>query len=115
GSDVFLRLPLGAAAAAVGESNVPALFADMMRRAASDGVAIEAPAQPGARVAVDLPGDIRARRARLDPATFDARTRLALAASRAAAAIDPRHRLMLSQDEAAGPADPAGIGRLPAP
>jgi peptidoglycan/xylan/chitin deacetylase (PgdA/CDA1 family) len=113
GSDVFLRLPLHAAAAAVGEANVPALFADMMRRAASDGVAIEAPAQPAARIAVDLPGDIRARRARLDPAALDARTRLALAAYRAAAAIDPRQRLMLVMDEAAGPPDWADIGLMP--
>ena len=114
GSDVFLRLPLSSATAAVGEANVPALFADMMRRAASDGVAIEAPAQPGVRIAVDLPGDIRARRARLDPATLDARTRLALAAYRAAAAIDPRQRLMLVMDEAAGPPDWADIGLMPA-
>jgi hypothetical protein len=84
-----------------------------MRHAASDGVAMDAPAQSGARIAVDLPGDIRARRARLDPGSFDTRTRLALAAYRAAAAIDPRQRLMLGFAEAAGPPDWADVGLLP--
>lgn len=113
GSDVFLRLPIDSATAAVGEAGVPTLFADMMRHAASDGLAIDAPAQPGARIAIDRPGDIRARRARLDLATLDARTRLALAAYRAAAAVDPRQRLMLVMNEAAGPPDWADIGLLP--
>ena len=92
---------------------MPTLFADMVRHAASDGLAIDAPAQPGARIAIDQPGDIRARRARLDLATLDAKTRLALVAYRAAAAVDPRQRLMLVMNEAAGPPDWADIGLLP--
>jgi peptidoglycan/xylan/chitin deacetylase (PgdA/CDA1 family) len=113
GSDVFLRLPIDSAVETVGEAGVPILFADMMRHAASDGVAIDAPAQSDARIAADLPGDIRARRARLDPASFDARTRLALAAYRAAATIDPRQRLMLVMNEPSGPPDWADIGLMP--
>jgi poly-beta-1,6-N-acetyl-D-glucosamine N-deacetylase PgaB len=114
GSDVYLRLPIEAAASAVGEAGVPALFADMIRHAASDGVAIDAPApSPPARIVVDQPGDIRARRASVEPGSFDARTRLALAAYRAAAAIDPRQRLMLAMNEAGGPPDWADIGLMP--
>jgi poly-beta-1,6-N-acetyl-D-glucosamine N-deacetylase len=113
GSDVFLRLPIDSAVAAVGEAGVPTLFADMIRHAASDGVTIDAPAQSGARIAVDLPGDIRARRARLDPASFDPRTRLALAAYRAASTIDPRQRLTLIMNEPSGPPDWADIGLMP--
>jgi biofilm PGA synthesis lipoprotein PgaB len=113
-SDVFLRLPLEAAAATVGEAGVPTLFADMMRQTAPDGVAIDVPApSSGARIAADVPGDIRAERARLDPASLDSRTRLALAAYRAAAVIDPRQRLMLGLAEAVGPPDWADIGLMP--
>jgi poly-beta-1,6-N-acetyl-D-glucosamine N-deacetylase len=114
GSDVFLRLPLEAAAATVGEAGVPTLFADMMRQTAPDGVAIDAPApSSGARIAADVPGDIRAQRARLDPASLDGRTRLALAAFRAAAVIDPRQRLMLGMEVAGGPPDWADVGLMP--
>src|SRR5262249_30101006 len=70
-------------------------------------------AQPDAHIAVDQPADIRARRARLDLAAFDARTRLALTAYRAAAAIAPGQRLMLVMNEAAGPPDWADIGLEP--
>ena len=90
GSDVYLHLPIEAAASAVGEAGVPALFADMLRHAASDGVAIDAPApSPPARIVVDRPSDIRTRRAHIDPGSYDPRTRLAVDAYRAAAAIDP--------------------------
>ena len=70
GADVFLRLPIAAAAAAVGETNVPALFADMMRRATPDGIAIDVAEKLPAAPAADLVGNIRAARARLDPATL---------------------------------------------
>jgi len=114
GSDVFLHLPLEAAAATVGDAGVPTLFADMARQTAADGVAIDVPAPlSGARIAADVPGDIRARRARLDPDSLDARARLGLAAYRAAAAIDPRQRLMLGLAEAGGPPDWADIGLMP--
>ena len=112
GADVFLRLPLDAAAAAVGEASVPALFADMTRQTAADGIAFAAPVT-GTNIVADLPGDIRARRAALDPAAFDARTRLAIAAYRGAATIDPRQRLMLQMLHAGGPPDWADIGLLP--
>jgi poly-beta-1,6-N-acetyl-D-glucosamine N-deacetylase len=110
-NDVYLRLPLEAATAAVGEAGVPTLFSDMTRHTAADGLAIDAPA-PSGPIVVDQPGDIRARRARLDPAAFDGRTRLALAAFRASAAIDPRQRLMLVTDEPVGPPDWADIGLM---
>ena len=110
-NDVYLRLPLDAATAAVGEAGVPELFSDMTRHTAADGLAIDAPApSPAGAIVVDQPGDIRARRARLDLASFDGRTRLALTAFRASAAIDPRQRLMLVTNESIGPPDWADIG-----
>jgi biofilm PGA synthesis lipoprotein PgaB len=112
-NDVYLRLPLEAATAAVGEAGVPTLFSDMTRHTAADGLAIDAPA-PAGPIVVEQPGDIRARRARLDPASFNGRTRLALAAFRASAAIDPRQRLMLVTNEPVGPPDWADIGLMPA-
>jgi poly-beta-1,6-N-acetyl-D-glucosamine N-deacetylase len=113
-NDVYLHLPLEAATAAVGEAAVPTLFSDMTRHTAADGLAIDAPApSPAGPIVVDQPGDIRARRARLDPASFDGRTRLALTAFRASAAIDPRQRLMLVMNESVGPPDWADIGLMP--
>ena len=114
GSDVFLHLPLAAAAAAVGKANVPRLFADMLRYARPDGVVIDmpVPTAPGAIVA-DRPEDIRARRAALDPSRLDGPVRLGLATYRAAAAIDPRLRLMLAMEQPAGPPDWADIALLP--
>jgi poly-beta-1,6-N-acetyl-D-glucosamine N-deacetylase len=114
GSDVFLRLPLDAATAAVGEARVPELFADMMRYTAPDGIAIDMPPLPATPIVAALRGDIRARRATLDLSTFDARVRVGLAAHRAAAAIDPRERLMIGLTEPKGPPDWADIGLLPA-
>ncbi|HTG20197.1 MAG TPA: poly-beta-1,6-N-acetyl-D-glucosamine N-deacetylase PgaB [Reyranella sp.] len=113
-NDVYLHLPLEAATAAVGEAGVPTLFSDMTRHTAADGLAIDAPApSPAGPIVVDQPGDIRARRARLDPASFDGGTRLALTAFRASAAIDARQRLMLVTNESVGPPDWADIGLMP--
>jgi biofilm PGA synthesis lipoprotein PgaB len=112
GAEAYLRLPLGAAAAAVGEAGVPQLYADMMRQSASDGIVLEA--SPSiTRIVVDRPENIRARRAALDPSAFDPRTRLALSAYRGAASIDPRQRLMLELPSAAGPPDWADMALLP--
>jgi poly-beta-1,6-N-acetyl-D-glucosamine N-deacetylase PgaB len=114
GSEVFVRLPLAAAALAVGERHVPELFADMMRYTKPDGVAFDVAAPlPASPAVVDQPGDIRARRAGLDSATLDGHARLGLAAYRAAAAIDPRQRLMIRLGEQTGPPDWADIGVLP--
>jgi biofilm PGA synthesis lipoprotein PgaB len=113
-NDVYLHLPLEAATAAVGEAGVPTLFSDMTRHTAADGLAIDAPApSPAGPIVVDQPSDIRARRARLDPASFDGGTRLALTAFRASAAIDARQRLMLITNESVGPPDWADIGLMP--
>jgi peptidoglycan/xylan/chitin deacetylase (PgdA/CDA1 family) len=114
GSDVFLHLPLAASAAAVGNANVPRLFADMLRYARPDGVVIDmlVPTAPGAIVA-DRPEAIRARRAALNPDRLDGPARLGFAAYRAAAAIDPRLRLMLAMQQPAGPPDWADIALLP--
>jgi hypothetical protein len=86
----------------------------MARYVRADGITLDLqpPAAPTAIVA-DQPGDIRARRAALDPFAFDSRTRLGLAAYRAAVAIDPRLRLMLAMRQPAGPPDWADIGLLP--
>jgi peptidoglycan/xylan/chitin deacetylase (PgdA/CDA1 family) len=110
--EVYVHLPLQAATAAVGEAAMPALYADMLRHAAADGIVLEAPPQPpspgfGQRNAV------RARRAALDPATLDPASRRALAAYRAAAGIEPLLRLMLAVPSAAGPADWADYVLLP--
>jgi peptidoglycan/xylan/chitin deacetylase (PgdA/CDA1 family) len=102
GADVFLHLPLDAAAAAVGDANVSSLFADMARHVAADGLLIDATVV-GRQVLADRPADIRARRAAIDAAALDAPARRALLAYRGAAAIDPRLRLMLHSP--AGPAD----------
>jgi peptidoglycan/xylan/chitin deacetylase (PgdA/CDA1 family) len=111
GVDVFLRLPLDAAMAAVGEAAVPALFGEMRRHAAADGLTLEAPAA-GRRIVPDLPGDIRARRLALDPASLDPASRLALLAYRGGAAIDPRLRLMLASPPEGGPPDWADVALL---
>jgi peptidoglycan/xylan/chitin deacetylase (PgdA/CDA1 family) len=114
GSDVFLHLPVAAAAAAVGKANVARLFAEMLRYARPDGVVIDAPLPTvdGAIVA-DRPEIVRARRAALNPTRLGGLARLGLAAYRAAAEIDPRLRLMLTMGGPAGPPDWADIGLLP--
>jgi hypothetical protein len=114
GADVYLHLPLGAAAAAVGPANVPRLFGEMLRYARPDGVAIDmpVPATDGMIVA-DRPENIRARRAALKARRLNGPERLGLAAYRAAAAIDPRLRMMLVLGEPAGPPDWADIGLMP--
>jgi biofilm PGA synthesis lipoprotein PgaB len=104
GMEVYLRLPLQAAVAAVGEAGVPALYADMLRHAAADGIVVEAPAQPPS-VASGHKNAVRQRRNTLDPATLDPGSRQALAVYRAAVAIDPVLRLMLSVPAPTGPAD----------
>lgn len=112
GADVFLRLPVDAAVAAVGEARMPDLFADMMRYTAPDGLALSAPANSGELVA-DLPGAIRARRAALDPARLDRQSRLAVLAYRGAATIDPRQRLLLERATTAGVPAWADMALLP--
>jgi peptidoglycan/xylan/chitin deacetylase (PgdA/CDA1 family) len=113
GAEVFLHLPVAAAIAAVGEAEVPRLFADMARHAYARGIAIDA-SSPIVRtpITADQPGTIRDRRAALDPSTLDSRTRTGFLAYRAAAAIDPRLRLMLVTTDAAGPPDWADIALL---
>jgi|FEC22Drversion2_1045045.scaffolds.fasta_scaffold00662_21 poly-beta-1,6-N-acetyl-D-glucosamine N-deacetylase len=111
GVDAYMRLPLDATTAAVGEAAVPTLFGEMRRHAAADGLAVEAPAA-GRRIVADLPGDIRARRQGLDPATLDPSSRLALSAFRGAAAIDPRLRLMLVAPADGAPPDWADMAML---
>jgi biofilm PGA synthesis lipoprotein PgaB len=114
GSDVFLHLPLAAAAAAVGKPNVPQLFADMLRYARPDGVVIDMPVPTALGVIVaGRPEDIRARREALNSSRIDGPVRLGLASYRAAAAIDPRLRLMLAMTQPAGPPDWADIALLP--
>lgn len=113
GVDAFLRLPIGPAAAAIGEARVPELFADMMRQTASDGLTLDGMATPTSIVS-DRPENIRARRKALDLATLDPQTRLALAAYRGAATIDPRQRLMLALPAPGGPPTWADLALLPA-
>jgi poly-beta-1,6-N-acetyl-D-glucosamine N-deacetylase len=114
GADVYVHLPLAPTAAALGGAGTLDLYADMARYAVADGVMIDMQPPPGRTAIVDaLPGEIRARRVALDPATLDAPERFGLAAYRAAAAIDPRKRLMLAMDRPAGPPAWADIGVLP--
>jgi peptidoglycan/xylan/chitin deacetylase (PgdA/CDA1 family) len=112
--DVFLHLPLAAAEAAVGDANVPGLFADMSRYVRADGIVIDLPAEVGSStMAAGRPEEIRARREGLDPARLDRWTALGLAAFRAAADINPRLHLMVATAAPAGPPDWADIGLLP--
>ena len=114
GADIFLHLPLAAAAAAVGKANVPRLFAEMLRHARPDGIVIDMPLPAADRVIVaDRPENIRARRAALNPDRLNGAARLGLAAYRAAAGISPRLRLMLAMEQPAGPPDWADIALLP--
>jgi poly-beta-1,6-N-acetyl-D-glucosamine N-deacetylase PgaB len=114
GADIYLHLPLAAAAAAVGDANVPALFAEMARHARAEGVVIDLPATPAdASVVANRPEEVRARRAALDPAALDRWTALGLRAYRAAAAINPRLRLMVAMATPGGPPGWADIGLLP--
>ena len=113
-AEVFLRLPLAAAIAALGEAQAPELFADMARAAVSDGVVVDVETVPTPTpIAADLAGDARQRRAALDLSLLTGSARTGLAAYRAAAAIDPRKRLMLAMHEAAGPPDWADLALLP--
>jgi peptidoglycan/xylan/chitin deacetylase (PgdA/CDA1 family) len=114
GADVYLHLPLAATAAAVGEANVPRLFAEMMRHARADGVVIDMPRPTAhATIVVDRPETIRARRAALDPKRLDGAARLGLLTYRASAGIVPRLRLMLAMGQPSGPPDWADFGLLP--
>lgn len=113
GADVYLHLPLDAAARAVGTADVPTLFADMMRQTAPDGLAIDVRAPSNQHIVADRPDVIKARRAALDPATLDGQQRLGLSAYRAAAFIEPQLRLIATLGEAAGPPDWVDIGLLP--
>ena len=78
GADVYVRLPLEAAVAAVGDAGVPQLYADMLRASAADGIVVEASSQPGSTASGEK-GAIRARRTALDPARLDPQSRRALA------------------------------------
>jgi hypothetical protein len=61
----------------------------------------------------DRPGDIRARRNTLDPASFDGETRRALLAFRAVTTIDTRRRLMVAPPLPGGPPAWADMALLP--
>jgi poly-beta-1,6-N-acetyl-D-glucosamine N-deacetylase len=111
GTDAFLRLPLDSTVAAVGEAGVPALFADIARYTAGDGLAMDAPVA-GGRIVADIPGNIRAARRAVDPASLDPQLRLALSAYRGAASIDPRLRLMLASPALNGPPEWADMALL---
>ena len=109
GADVYLRLPLDAAIAAVGEAALPPLFADMNRERAVRGHGDRMRPPTGRRIVADLPGDVRARRPALDLATLDPSSRLGLLAYRGATSIDPRLRLMLVSPVPGGPPDWADV------
>jgi hypothetical protein len=113
GMEVYLRLPVPAATAAVGEAGVLALYAEMLRHAAADGIVVDAPAQPPSAASAHK-NAVRARRAALDPGTLDPSSRVALSIYRAAAAIEPVLRLMLAVPVPVGPADWADYVLSPA-
>ena len=113
GVDVFLHLPVGAAAAAVGEDQVTALFGHMMRYSLADGLVIDMPPLADGPPVAARRDAVRARRDALDPAQLPAQARLAMAAFRAAAATDPRLRLMLAMSRPGAPPDWADIGLQP--
>lgn len=116
GAEIYLRLPIGSAAAAIGAANVPRLFADMAKYTVTDGIAFDllsAPQQPA--IVPGQAGEIRARRAALDLNAFTGHERLLLESYRATAYIDQRQRLLVNLFAAGGPPEWADVGRLPAP
>ena len=114
GADVYLHLPLAAAAAAVGDANVPRLFAEMVRHARADGIVIDMPLPTvNETIVAYRPEIIRARRAALDPNRLNGAARLGLLTYRAAARIVPRLSLMLAMRQPSGPPDWADLGLLP--
>jgi poly-beta-1,6-N-acetyl-D-glucosamine N-deacetylase len=114
GVEVYTHLPVDPATAAVGAARVPALYADMAKYTVTDGISFDLQSMP-ARPAVvpSLPGEIRARRAALNPSDFTGRGRLVLEAYRATAGIDPRQRLMVNLPAPGPPPEWADIGLLP--
>ena len=97
---VYLRLPLRAARAAVGEAALGRLYADMYRFTAADGLVLDA--APGLAAAgtdgapsSSAPWDLAARRRVFDPASLSGDDKDSWIAWQAAFAIEPRLRLML--------------------
>ena len=114
GVEVYARLPIDPAVAAVGRANLPRLYGDMAKYTVTDGIAFETVTQfPNPAIMPDDAGVIRQRRDTLDPATLTERQRVFLEAYRATAAIDPRQRLMLLMHEAKPPPEWADIAVLP--
>jgi peptidoglycan/xylan/chitin deacetylase (PgdA/CDA1 family) len=113
GVDVFLRLPVAAAAAAVGQARAPDLYVDMLRYSLPDGLVVEAPPMADGPVVATRRDAVRARRAALDPDVLPPPMRLGLQIYRAAAATDPGLRLMLAMSRPGAPPDWADIGLQP--
>jgi peptidoglycan/xylan/chitin deacetylase (PgdA/CDA1 family) len=104
GVEVFARLPLDRAAAAVGEGGLAALAGDIARAAPIDGLLLEGAEAAPPPAAGLTSADVRRARAASD-------SRAARVFS-GAAAIDPRLRLLVTQP-AAGPPDGADRAVLP--
>jgi peptidoglycan/xylan/chitin deacetylase (PgdA/CDA1 family) len=104
GAEVYLTLP--------GQPS-PELVAEMVQHVPADGLALEAPATPGTRAAIEM-GAARQRRLSLDPAMLDPGNRRVLETWRAAARIDPQLRLILALRQPGGVPDWADYVLLPA-
>ncbi len=112
GVDMFLRIDLRAATAAVGRDRVPALVRDMVRATPFDGVLLDPPGNllsAGTTHPAAYPWSIRDARATVDPIMLDADGRLAWDAWQAAVALRPTLRLALTV-----PADVPGSWPAPA-
>nr|WP_249732019.1 poly-beta-1,6-N-acetyl-D-glucosamine N-deacetylase PgaB [Roseococcus sp. SDR] len=100
GADAYVRVPLDAVAATLGEARIPDLVADALRHAMADGLMLEG----AGGLAAAVPGPpldpaawvVRQRRAA--PVTLDARGATALAAMRRAEALRPGLRLMVTSE-----------------
>ena len=116
GVDVFTHMPVDPAAAAVGAARLPELYADMAKYSVTDGITFDlefGSLQVRPSVVTSLRGEIRARRATLDPSAYTGHNRLLLEAYRATANIDPRQRLMVTLDAPGVPPVWADIALLP--
>lgn len=113
--NVYLRLPFAAARKALGDDAVPALFADLVRNAAADGLVLEATpvlARIGADVAEQPSStrwDVAARRRAVDVTTLTVDGAVQWRAFLAATAVKSHLKLMLAVQE------PVPQTRWPAP
>ncbi len=111
GADAYVRVPLDAAAATLGEARIPDLIAEALRHAMADGLMLEGAGGLAAAVPSPPldPAPWVVRQRRVQPVALDTRGATALAAMRRAETLRPGLRLMVTSE-----AEPRA-GTWPAP